>query len=90
MTFNSETFDQSTRPRDFQRTGQTRKHTPLLSPSNAWRILCTRTGGHVSRSTFYRWLDSGKIRSVRLGARMYIPWQALQDLIDRCLDGEPL
>ena len=63
---------------------------PLLSPPNAWRILHRRTGGHVSRSTFYRWLDSGKVYSLRMGTRIYIPWQALQEIIQKCLQGEPL
>jgi excisionase family DNA binding protein len=64
-------------------------HRPLLSPPNAWRILHRRTGGHVSRSTFYRWLESGKVYSLRMGSRMYIPWQALQEIIQKCLHGEP-
>lgn len=72
------------------RAGEVRRSTPLLPPSNAWRILQRRTGGHVSRSTFYRWLDSGKVYSLRLGSRIYIPWDALQDLIGRCLGGDPL
>ena len=61
----------------------------LLAPTAAWRILRRRTGGHVSRSTFYRWLDSGKVFSLRMGSRMYVPWQELQETIGRCLSGEP-
>ena len=56
-------------------------HRPLLSPPSAWRILHQRTGGRVSRSTFYRWLDSGKVYSLRMGTRMYIPWLVLQEII---------
>lgn len=63
--------------------------TPLLPPTAAWRILRSRTGGHISRSTFYRWLDSGKVYSLHIGSRMYVPWHALQEVIGRCLSGEP-
>jgi len=63
---------------------------PLLSPPKAWRILHRRTGGHVSRSTFYRWLENGKVYSLRMGTRIYIPWQVLLEIIERCLQGETL
>ncbi len=66
-----------------------RGHPVLLSPPRAWRILHRRTGGHVSRSTFYRWLESGKVYSLRMGTRIYIPWQELQGVIERCLLGDP-
>ena len=62
----------------------------LLSPPQAWRILHRRTGSHVSRSTFYRWLESGKVYYVRMGTRIYVPWQVLEEIIQRCLQGEPL
>jgi excisionase family DNA binding protein len=61
---------------------------PMLVPSNAWRILNARTGGTVSRPTFYRWLASGKLFSIRVGHRMYIPWPALDEMIKQCLAGE--
>ena len=61
---------------------------PMLVPSSAWRILNARTGGAVSRPTFYRWLSNGKIYSVRVGHRMYIPWPVLVELIEQCLAGE--
>jgi len=61
---------------------------PMLVPSNAWRILNARTGGAVSRSTFYRWLSSGQVYSVRVGHRMYIPWRVIEELIEKCLAGE--
>jgi excisionase family DNA binding protein len=60
----------------------------LLSTHSAWRILRRRTGGNVSRATFYRWLESGKLSSVRLGFRIYIPLPALDDFIRRSLRGE--
>jgi hypothetical protein len=60
----------------------------MLDPSSAWRLLRRRTGGTISRSTFYRWLNSGKVYSVRLGFRIYIPWPALDEFIRQCLAGE--
>lgn len=91
MAFSPEMLThQNVAPESPFRAGEVHRPAPLLPPSNAWRILQRRTGGHVSRSTFYRWLDSGKIYSLRLGSRIYIPWEALQDLIGRCLSGEPL
>jgi excisionase family DNA binding protein len=61
---------------------------PMLTPQNAWRILCRRTGAQISRATFYRWVSEGKLLSVRLGAHIHIPWPALDQLIQRCLEGE--
>ena len=84
-----EMFTQSVAPGQLPQAGEIPRHAPLLSPSNAWRILRRRTGGHVSRSTFYRWLESGKVYSLRMGSRIYVPWQALQEVINRCLSGEP-
>lgn len=75
-------------PEDPPRVDEIHLHPQLLPPTAAWRILRRRTGGHISRSTFYRWLDSGKVFSFRMGSRMYIPWQALQEVIGQCLSGE--
>ncbi len=61
---------------------------PLISPSNAWRILCRRTGIPVSRATFYRWLSNGKLYSVRLGQKIYIPVASLDEVIRQCRAGE--
>ncbi len=61
---------------------------PMLTPSNAWRVLCRRTGASIGRSTFYRWVNSGRVYAVRMGYRFYIPWPALEDVIKRCLEGE--
>ena len=60
----------------------------MLAPASAWRILCTRTGGAVSRATFYRWLSSGRLYSIRVGVRIYIPWPELDRVIKQCLAGE--
>ncbi|MGH9432585.1 MAG: helix-turn-helix domain-containing protein [Terriglobia bacterium] len=61
---------------------------PLISPSSAWRILCRRTGIPVSRATFYRWLSNGKLYSVRLGQKIYIPVASLDEVIRQCRAGD--
>ena len=60
----------------------------MLVPQNALRILRHRTGGTISKATFYRWVNSGKVPSIRLGARILIPWPALEELIQKCFEGE--
>ena len=62
----------------------------MLSPQNALRVLRRRTGGRISRATFYRWLNSGALTSIRVGYHIYIPWFALEEFIERCLKGERL
>lgn len=89
MAFSSQVVTNSDAPMQSLRAGEVHRRAPLLSPPNAWRVLCRRTGGHVSRSTFYRWVESGKVFSLRFGSRIYIPWQALEEVIGRCLSGEP-
>ncbi len=61
---------------------------PMFPPMRAWRILCTRTGGSIALVTFYRWLRNGRIYSIRLGQRIFIPQPALEDAIKQCLAGE--
>lgn len=61
---------------------------PMVPPANAWRILNARTGGAVSRPTFYRWLGNGTIYSVRVGHRFYIPWPVIEEVIGRCCAGD--
>jgi hypothetical protein len=60
----------------------------MLPPCRAWQILCQRTGCLVCRATFYRWVSTGKVYSVRLGFRIFIPAPALEHLINQCLAGE--
>lgn len=65
--------------------------TPLmLTPTVAWRRLCAKTGGGVTIQTFYRWLGNGSIYSVRLGKRIFVPIDKVDDLIENCLAGEDL
>ena len=58
----------------------------MLIPQTALRILCHRTGGTISRSTFYRWVGSGKIPSIRLGTRIFISRPALDEFVQKCFD----
>lgn len=60
----------------------------MLSPAAAWRSLCAKTGGFVTKATFYRWLRNGRVYSIRLGQRIFVPQTALDDLIKTCLSGE--
>jgi len=61
---------------------------PMLTPTHAWRLLCRRTGGSVSLSTFYRWINSGQVGAVRVGLRFLIPLPMLEEVIQKCLDGQ--
>jgi excisionase family DNA binding protein len=60
----------------------------MLSPQTALRILRRRTGGKLSRPTIYRWISSGKIVSIRVGYHIFVPWYALEECIEKCLNGE--
>jgi len=61
---------------------------PMLTVTNAWRLLCRRTGGSISRTTFYRWINSGRVGAVRVGFRFLIPLPMLEEVIQECLDGK--
>ena len=61
---------------------------PLLSAASAWLALRRRTGIPVSRATFYRWLSNGKIYSMRLGLKLYVPTSSIEDLVKQCGAGE--
>jgi hypothetical protein len=60
----------------------------MLSPTRAWKLLCARTGGSIARVTFYRWVRNGKVFSIRLGERIFVPEAALEEVIRQCLSGE--
>ena len=72
--------------------GQNSKHgsapLPMLTPTHAWHLLCRRTGGSISRTTFYRRINSGRVGAIRIGARFLIPLPMLEEVIQKCLDGE--
>jgi hypothetical protein len=60
----------------------------LLTPASAWRILCHRTGIPVSRATFYRWLGSGRVFSMRMGQKLFIPVPTIEAIINHCRAGQ--
>ena len=60
----------------------------MLTPIHAWRLLCRRTGGSISRTTFYRWINSGRVGAVRVGFRFLVPLPMLDEVIKKCLEGE--
>jgi excisionase family DNA binding protein len=60
----------------------------MLTPTHAWRVLCRRTGGTISRTTFYRWINSGRVGAIRMGTRFLIPLPMLDEVVKKCLDGE--
>ncbi len=60
----------------------------LLVPRHAWLLLCRKTGTSLSRTTFYRWLREGRILTVRVGHRLFVPVEALEEVVARCLAGE--
>ena len=61
---------------------------PMLTVASAWRLFCRRTGGSISRTTFYRWINSGRVGAVRVGYRFLIPLPMLEEVIQKCLNGE--
>lgn len=60
----------------------------MLRPRIALRRLCRGTGCEVGLSTLYLWIATGKIDSVRVGDRIFIPAQVVDNLIERCLMGD--
>lgn len=68
-----------------------RPPTPLmLRPIEAWKVLCARTGSSISISTFYNWIDNMSVPAIRVGRNIFVPKVVLEDLINRCLNGERL
>ncbi len=63
---------------------------PLLSASSAWLTLRHRTGIPVSRATFYRWLSNGKVYSMRLGLKLYVPQASIEELVKQSGSEGPL
>jgi excisionase family DNA binding protein len=62
----------------------------MLTPRIAWRRLCAATGAGIAMRTFYLWIATGKIDSVRMGRNTLIPAEALDNLINlinQCLAG---
>jgi len=62
----------------------------MLTPTVAWRKLCARTGCGVTLRCFYRWIGNGSLYSVRLGGKIFVPRDQLDELIEKCFAGENL
>ena len=84
MSKNNDAF--GSLPRDEKVAFAAEARPQMVIPQTALRILCHRTGGTVSRTTFYRWLGDGRIPSIRLGSRIFIPRSALDRLIQKCYE----
>jgi len=64
--------------------------TEMLHPRNAWKRLCAATGCKICMGSFYRWIRTGRLYTVRLGGKVFVPLSALETLIEHCLRGESL
>ena len=62
----------------------------MLTPRVALLRLRAGTGCPIARETLYLWLKEGKIYAVRMGGRIYIPVEALDDFIRDWLTRGPL
>jgi hypothetical protein len=59
----------------------------MFTPKAALPLLRAGTGCPIARETLYLWIKMEKVYAVRMGRRIYIPAEALDDLIARCLAG---
>lgn len=82
------TYEGRFTPRADKTTDEEPREEALLSLFNAWRVFTRAVGGGPGLSTFYRWVSTRKLSSVRMGYRLFIPLTALEDLIKRCRAGE--
>ncbi len=62
----------------------------MLTPRQALRRFYAGTGFEIARETLYLWIKTEKIYSVRMGRRIFIPVEALDNLVKQCLAGERL
>lgn len=63
---------------------------PLLTVASAWNSLRRRTGIPLARATFYRWVSSGKIYSLRMGLKVYIPSSVVEGIVKQCKNGDAI
>jgi excisionase family DNA binding protein len=64
-----------------------RREVKHLTPATALRLIEVGTGCTVHLSTFYRWLQSGRVFSIRLGYRRFIPYEEVEKVVERSLAG---
>lgn len=62
----------------------------MLSPEHAMQMLNGRLGIFVGRSTFYRWIYTGRFFSVKLGGKLFIPLAEMEMVVQRLGRGERL
>jgi len=62
----------------------------MLSPDRAIQLLGVRLGIIVGRSTFYRWVYTGRFFSVKLGGKLFIPLSEMELVVQRLARGERL
>ena len=62
----------------------------MLSPENAMQILDVRLGITVGRSTFYRWIHTGRFFSIKLGGKIFVPLSEMETVVQRLSHGERL
>lgn len=62
----------------------------MLSPDRAMQLLGLRLGIIVGRSTFYRWVYTGRLFSVKLGGKLFIPLSEMEIVVQRLAHGERL
>ena len=54
---------------------------PMLTPCTAWRVWQRRTHTRVAKATFYRWLEQGRLPSLKAVGRIYIPWPWMDEAL---------
>ncbi|HEV3277412.1 MAG TPA: helix-turn-helix domain-containing protein [Terriglobia bacterium] len=62
----------------------------MLSADQAMQILDVRLGISVGRSTFYRWMQTGRFFSIKLGGKIFIPLAEMEGIVERLSRGERL
>jgi hypothetical protein len=62
----------------------------MLTPRIALRRFYAGTGFEIARETLYLWIKTEKLYSVRMGRRIFIPVEALDNLVKQCLAGDRL
>jgi predicted DNA-binding transcriptional regulator AlpA len=65
-------------------------HPIMVSPERAMQILEMRLGINVGRSTFYRWIYTGRFFSIKLGGKLFIPLSEVEMVVQRLSHGERL
>jgi excisionase family DNA binding protein len=60
----------------------------VVSSTSAWRALCAKTGCSMGWTTFYSWIRSGRIESIRVGRKYYVKVTTLDNLVALSLTGE--